>query len=74
MTRIKNTLARALRGLAPKYRGRKHMTASAHARAWVVGAQSSCLEYLTAVETPPVGAITIPYGKGKLAYVCPYVD
>ena len=74
MTRIKNTLSRALRGLAPKYRGRRHLTANAHARAWVGGTHSSCLTYLAAAETPPVGAITISYGRGKLVYICPYVD
>lgn len=74
--KIKNTLSRTLRGLPPKYRGRKHETAYAHAKAWAAGEYSSCLEYYHPVDEIPSGAITIPYGegKGKLAYVCPYAD
>ena len=69
--KLRNTLARALRGLPPKYRGKRHAAAHAHAASVARGKQSSCAVYYHRTETPPVGAITVPWGHGVVAYVDP---
>ena len=71
MKRIRNTLARALRGLPPKYRGARHATAHAHATSVARGEWSPCAAYYHG-EPLPVEAIVTPWGHGVLGYVCPY--
>ena len=70
--KIANTLSRALRGLAPKYRGRVHKNAHWHALSVAQGEYSPCAEYYSPVSSAPEGAVTCPYGYGVLAYICPY--
>lgn len=72
--KLRNTLARALRGLPPKYRGKRHLTAHAHAVSVAKGEHSNCATYVHHVDRDyiPVWAITTPFGHGVLAYVDPY--
>ncbi len=69
--RLANTMARAVRGAAPKYRGRHHKTLHSHVRSFERGEYTSCVEYLAPHKGKPLAITTTPYRGGWLAYTNP---
>ena len=71
--RMANTMARAIKGAPPKYRGKVHKNLYSHVRSYVRGEHTPCVEYFAPYEGKPLAITTTTYQSGWLAYTNPFV-